>query len=54
MKRNEDETTKKLRWLSYLAVAFLIIGVILLILNPTGTTIQLDMVPLEQLFVWRN
>ena len=54
MKRNEDETAKKLRWLSYLAVALLIIGVVLLILNPTGTTIQMDMVTLEQLFVWRN
>ena len=54
MSKDEDPVIKKLKWLTYLAVAMLVIGVILLILNPTGATIQLGVVQMEQLFTWRN
>lgn len=51
--KKDDES--KLRWLSYLAIALLIIGVFLLITNPTGTSIQMDVVELgSQLYSWRE
>lgn len=54
MSKDEDPVVKKLKWLTYLAVAMLVIGVFLLILNPTGATIQMDVVQQVQLFTWRN
>lgn len=43
MSNRQDEDKKKLKFLSYLAIALLVLGLILYVLNP-DTVIQLNVV----------